>query len=162
MKQKIKINDLKPNENNPRYIKDIKFVKLLQSIKQSPSFMEMNPIKVDENMLILGGNMRFKACKHLGWKELPFEVFTREMAIQNNVEREKLGIDVASYEDQCKEYIIKDNVGFGEWDFDVLANQFDIELLEDWGLEIPGLNIDESEDDEQKEENEDVCELCGK
>lgn len=149
MKQKININDLKPNENNPRYIKDVKFVKLLQSIKQSPSFMEMNPIKVDENMLILGGNMRFKACKHLGWTEVPFEIFTKEMADQNNAERQRQGIDVASYEDQCKEYIVKDNVGFGEWDFDILANQFILEDLENWGLDVPDINLENLEDGDE-------------
>jgi len=125
--------------------------------------MKMNPIKVDENMLILGGNMRFKACKHLKWSEVPFEVFTREMANQNNDERQKQGIDVASYEDQCKEYIVKDNSGFGEWDWDILANEWDTKQLIDWGIDLPVFDL--PIDDEKPKENDDdkeICEMCGK
>ena len=131
----VKISKVKPNENNPRLIKDSKFKKLVTSITQSPAFMELNPLKVDENMRILGGNMRYKACLELNMKEVQINVFTKEHADTNNIARKKNGIKEATYEEQCKEFIIKDNVGYGEHDWDILANDWDIKELEDWGLD---------------------------
>jgi len=136
MAKKIKLSELIPNDKNPRFIKDGKFKKLLNSIKQSPSFMDMNPIKVDEDMVILGGNMRYRACKDLKWKEVPYEIFTKEMAEKNNIEREKQGIETATYKQQCNEYIIKDNIGYGEWDWDILANEWDNTQLDEWALDV--------------------------
>lgn len=133
---KKKITQLKPNKNNPRLIKDSKFKKLVTSITQSPAFMELNPIKVDEDMRILGGNMRYKACLELKIKEVPINVFTKAHADINNIAREKNGIETATYEEQCNEFIIKDNVGYGEHDWDVLANSWDNKKLEQWGMDV--------------------------
>ena len=137
----MKLSQLKANPNNPRLIKDDKFKKLVKSIKQSPSFMLLNPIKVDEDMMILGGNMRFKACLELKWKEAPVEIFTREHAAQNNKSRQESGEPEATYEEQCREFIIKDNVGYGENDWDILANEWDPVQLEEWGMDLPGFDI---------------------
>tara|TARA_R110000803_G_scaffold57599_5_gene115572 strand:+ start:2555 stop:3085 length:531 start_codon:yes stop_codon:yes gene_type:complete len=115
---KIKISKIKTNLNNPRLIKDQKFNKLVESIKNFPEMLRLRPIVVDENNIILGGNMRYKACIEAGLKEV--------YAIQAD--------DLT--EDQKKEFIIKDNVGFGEWDWDILANQFENVELNNWGLDV--------------------------
>ena len=115
----MKINKLKPNKTNPRVIKSPKFKKLVQSIKEFPEMLDLRPIVVDENMTILGGNMRYKACLEAGIKDVPVKIAE--------------GLS----EEQKQEFIIKDNVGFGEWDWDVLANEWDVKSLSDWGLDIP-------------------------
>jgi len=117
--QKVKINAIKSNPNNPRLIKDDKFHKLVKSIKEFPQMLELRPIVVNDEMVILGGNMRHKACIEAGLKEVTI-VKAKDLT-----------------EEQQKEFIIKDNVGFGEWDWDVLANEWDTESLEDWGLDLP-------------------------
>ena len=126
MKQKVNIASVKENPDNPRFIKDSKFKKLVKSIKAFPEMLEKRPIVVDENMIVLGGNMRLKACKSAGL----FEVW----------------IDIAEgwTEEQKKEFIVKDNVGFGEWDWDILANEWNTEQLADWGLDVwqPDLDAD--------------------
>ena len=117
MKQLIKISQVKSNPNNPRLIKNDKFKKLVKSVQEFPEMLELRPIVVDENMIVLGGNMRLKACKEAGLKEVWIEVaegFT---------------------EQQKKEFTIKDNVGFGEWEWDMLANEWEQTELEDWGLD---------------------------
>lgn len=113
-----KIGKVKPNPDNPRVLKDDKFQKLKKSIDEFPQMMELRPIVVDENMMILGGNMRYRACQDLKLKEVPV------------VKAENLT------EEQKKEFIIKDNVSFGEWDWDALANDWDAADLPDWGLEV--------------------------
>jgi hypothetical protein len=115
----MKINLIKPNPNNPRIIKDDKFKKLVQSIKDFPQMLELRPIVIDENNIVLGGNMRLKACQELGLKDVP-TIYAKDLT-----------------EDQQKEFIIKDNVGFGEWNWDELANDWDEELLVEWGLDLP-------------------------
>ena len=127
MKQKVKIGNVIPNEKNPRYIRDPKFNKLVSSIKGFPEMLEKRPIVVDENMIVLGGNMRLNACKKAGLKEV--------------------WIDVAEgwSEKQKSEFIIKDNVGFGEWDWEVLANEWNTQLLEDWALDLPGFDVNEDD-----------------
>ncbi len=120
-----KISAIKRNPNNPRILKDDKFVKLTQSIKDFPQMLEIRPIVVNDDMVVLGGNMRLKACKEAGLKEVP--------VIKVN--------DLT--EEQQREFIIKDNVGFGEWDWDLLANEWDTDLLEDWGLELDFNPVDE-------------------
>lgn len=115
---KIKVSKIKSNTNNPRLIKDQKFKKLVESIKEFPEMLKLRPIVVDENNIILGGNMRYKACIEAGLKEL--------YVIQADDLTEK----------QKKEFIIKDNVGFGEWDWDILANEFDNSQLNEWGLDV--------------------------
>ena len=127
MKQKVKIGNVIPNEKNPRYIRDPKFNKLVSSIKGFPEMLEKRPIVVDENMIVLGGNMRLNACKKAGLKEV--------------------WIDVAEgwSEKQKSEFIIKDNVGFGEWDWEILANEWNTQLLEDWALDLPGFDVNEED-----------------
>jgi hypothetical protein len=115
----VDISKVKGNTNNPRIIKDDKFRKLVKSIKEFPEMLELRPIVVDENYIVLGGNMRLKACIEAGLKEV------------NILIADKLT------EDQKQEFIVKDNVGFGEWDWDMIANEWDTELLEDWGLDLP-------------------------
>jgi ParB-like chromosome segregation protein Spo0J len=117
--QQVKIGEVKNNPKNPRLIKDDKFRKLVKSIQEFPQMLELRPIVVDENNIVLGGNMRLKACKEAGLKE----VFI--------VKAEGLT------ELQKDEFIVKDNVGFGEWDWDMLANEWDTELLDEWGLDVP-------------------------
>lgn len=123
----VKIKEVKTNPNNPRFIKDDKFKKLVRSIKEFPEMLELRPIVVDKDNIVLGGNMRLRACKEAGLKEVHI------------VKADQLT------EEQQREFIIKDNVGFGEWDWDNLANEWDTEKLEDWGLELPlGTDILES------------------
>jgi ParB-like chromosome segregation protein Spo0J len=117
--EKVKISDVKTNPKNPRLIKDEKFKKLVKSIIEFPQMLELRPIVVDENNIVLGGNMRLKACKEVGLKEV-FIVRANDLT-----------------EQQKDEFIVKDNVGFGEWDWDMLANEWDAELLNDWGLYVP-------------------------
>lgn len=132
----VKIRSITPNPDNPRLIKNEKYKLLLHSVKVSPAFMLMNPIKVDLDNMILGGNMRYKACMELKKKEVPIEVFTREHAEINNKARRKEGIKEATYEEQCLEFIIKDNISFGEHDWDVLGNEWDEVELKEWGLDV--------------------------
>ena len=114
----VKLKYLKKNPNNPRHIKTEKYKKLVNSIKEFPEMLKIRPIVVNEDMIVLGGNMRLKACKDAGLKTVP-------IIKANNLTPE-----------QQKEFIIKDNVGFGSWDWDILANEWDTEQLEDWGLEV--------------------------
>jgi len=116
---KVKISEVKGNPKNPRLIKDDKFRKLVKSIQEFPQMLELRPIVVDENNIVLGGNMRLKACKEAGLKEVYI------VKADNLTEQQK------------DEFIVKDNVGFGEWDWDMLANEWDTELLNDWGLFVP-------------------------
>jgi hypothetical protein len=116
----ISINDLKSNPNNPRIIKDDKFKKLVESVKSFPEMLSIRPVVCNADMIVLGGNMRFAACKEVGIKELP-------VIIADNLT-----------EEQQREFIIKDNVSGGEWDWDVLANDWDAAMLVEWGLDMGG------------------------
>ncbi len=127
----IKLSKIKNNPNNPRLIKDDKFKKLCESIKALPKMMELRPIVVDENFVVQGGNMRLKALNELGYKEIP-ETWVKEAKNFS--------------EDELKEFIIKDNVGFGEWDWDMLANEWDAIQLNDWGLDVPKFEIQDYSD----------------
>ena len=115
--KKIKISEIKLNPNNPRLIKDDKFAKLVKSVKDFPEMLDIRPIVVNSDMIILGGNMRFRACKEAGLKEIP------------------VIIAEGLTEQQQKEFLIKDNVAGGEWDWDMLANEWEAEQLSEWGLE---------------------------
>ena len=119
MKQQIKLYKIKGNPQNPRIIKNDKFKKLVKSIKEFPEMLEKRPIVVDENMMVLGGNMRLKASKDAGLKEV--------------------WIDIAEgwTEEQKNEFVVKDNVNFGDWDWDILANEWNVLELEDWGVKVP-------------------------
>ena len=115
---KVSIKDIKPNPNNPRLVKDDKFKKLVQSIKDFPQMLDIRPIVVNKDMIVLGGNMRLKACKEAGLSEIPI------------IKAEDLT------EEQQREFIIKDNVGYGEWDWNILKDEWDLEKLDEWGLDI--------------------------
>ena len=117
--KKVSITEVKPNGTNPRIIKDAKFKQLVQSIQEFPEMLELRPIIVNSDMVILGGNMRYKACMDAGIKQIP-------IMIADSLDEAKQ-----------KEFIVKDNVGFGEWDWDVLANEWDVEELAHWGLDLP-------------------------
>lgn len=119
-----KINNIKLNPNNPRLIKDDKFKKLVQSIKDFPEMLNIRPIVLNKDMIILGDNMRYKACKEAGLKEVP--VIITDLS-----------------EEKQREFLIKDNTSGGEWDWEVLANEWDNEELESWGLDIPYFGADE-------------------
>jgi DNA modification methylase len=127
----VNINKVRTNPNNPRIIKDDKFQKLVKSIQEFPQMLEIRPIVVNDEMIVLGGNMRLKACQEAGIKEIPI------------IKASNLT------EEQQKEFIIKDNVGFGEWDWNDLANNWDSDKLEEWGLDIPGFEgkVLEAEED---------------
>jgi len=136
--EKVKISNIKTNPNNPRVLKDDKFTKLVQSIKTFPKMLEIRPIVVNDDMIVLGGNMRLKACKEAGLKEV-------HIIKASNLT-----------EEQQREFIIKDNVGFGEWDWDMIANEWDTEEVESWGLDIPV--FDNEEELEAEEDDYDVPE----
>jgi ParB-like chromosome segregation protein Spo0J len=126
---KVSIKEIKPNPNNPRLVKDDKFAKLVKSIKDFPQMLDIRPIVVNKDMIVLGGNMRLKACKEAGLKEIPI------------IKAEDLT------EEQQREFIIKDNVGYGEWDWELIAKEWDTEKLNDWGLDIPDFAIAPTEDE---------------
>ena len=119
----MNINEIKPNPSNPRIIKDDKFKKLVKSIQDFPQMLELRPIVIDENNIVLGGNMRLKACIEAGLTDVPVKQ-AKELT-----------------EEQKKEFIVKDNVGYGEWDWDDLANNWDEQLLTEWGLDIPNFEV---------------------
>jgi hypothetical protein len=140
--EKINIKLLISNPNNPRIIKDEKFRKLVTSIQEFPKMLEIRPIVVNEDMIVLGGNMRLKACIAAGLKEVP--------VIQIN--------DLT--EEEQKQFIIKDNVSGGEWDWSMLANEWDAEELDAWGLDVwqKPADVDYSilDDDDVSEQLEDM------
>ena len=131
--EKVKISEVSNNPNNPRVLKDDKFKKLVNSIKGFPQMLEIRPIVVNNEMIVLGGNMRLKACIEAGLKEV-------HIIKAENLTKE-----------QQDEFIIKDNVGFGEWDWDMIANEWDTEEVEAWGLDIPvfddPIELEAEEDD---------------
>jgi len=126
--KEVKINSVKANKDNPRIIKDDKFRKLVKSIEEFPEMLKLRPIVVNNEMVVLGGNMRLKACKEAGLKNVHI------------IKAEDLT------EEQQKQFIVKDNVGFGQWDWDMLANEWQPEELSDWGLDVwqPETEVDYS------------------
>lgn len=162
--QKVKISQIKLNPNNPRIIRDDNFAKLVKSVKDFPEMLNIRPIVVNKDMIILGGNMRYKACKEAGLKEIPIII-----------------TDLS--EDKQREFLIKDNTSGGEWDWEVLTNEWDAEELSEWGLDLntfqsSDINLDDffeenniSEDKQEKftitleysqEDYAEVIELFGK
>lgn len=133
----LKINEIKINPNNPRLIKDVNFKRLVQSVTDFPEMLNLRPIVVNKDMVILGGNMRYKACIEAGIKEVP-------VIIADNLTPE-----------QENEFLIKDNVSGGEWDWDILANVWNAEELENWGLNIPIFIEDQDIDFDNINSNED-------
>ena len=133
MKQQVKISKVKGNPNNPRIIKNDKFKKLVKSIKDFPEMLKLRPIVVDEDMMVLGGNMRLRASKDAGLKEVWIEVAE--------------GLT----EEQKKEFIVKDNVGFGEWDWAMLGNEWNTIKITEWGLDVWENQDDKNELDAELE-----------
>ena len=131
----MKLSHIKPNPNNPRLIKDDKFQKLVNSIREFPKMMELRPMVVNSDNIVLGGNMRLKALKELGYKDIPDEWV-------------KSAKDLT--EDEARRFIISDNVGFGEHDWEILKNEWDVDELNEWGLEIPDFDVEplEAEEDD--------------
>lgn len=127
----VPIWKVKNNPNNPRLVKDDKFKKLVKSIQDFPDMLDKRPIIVNEDMIVLGGNMRLKACNEAGLKEVPIIVTNWT-------------------EEQQRQFIIKDNLGYGEWDWDMIANEWDVNEINDWGLDIPDFNkeiiLDDADD----------------
>ncbi len=119
MVKHLPIGKVKPNKDNPRFIRDEKFTKLVKSLREFPDMAQLRPLIVNAEMVVLGGNMRLKAMQELKWETVP-------VIVAENLTAE-----------QQAEFVIKDNVGFGEWNWEMLANQWDAELLTDWGLDIP-------------------------
>lgn len=123
----IDVKKVKSNPNNPRIIKDDKFKKLVASIQEFPKMLEIRPIVVNDDMIVLGGNMRLKACIQAGLKQVPI------IKVSDLTEQEQ------------KQFIIKDNVSGGEWDWSMLANEWDVTELEDWGLSVGGFDLNSDE-----------------
>lgn len=134
--KKVNINKLKYQAGNPRIIKDERFKKLVKSIEEFPKMLELRPMVYNpETMEVMGGNMRLKALRELGYKDVPENWLKSAETLT---------------EDEKKRFIIVDNVGFGEWEWDMLQDEWDVADLEDWGLEVPEFEMDEleaSEDD---------------
>lgn len=145
--QDVPISSVKPNPNNPRIIRDDKFKKLVESIKGFPAMLRIRPIVVNDDMVILGGNMRLRACQEAGLKSLPI-----------------IKASDLTPEEQ-REFIIKDNVGFGEWDWNMLANEWDSDELSSWGVDVPSINESEEILDEKEISGElpteHICPKCG-
>jgi len=137
------INEIKPNPNNPRIIKDHKFKQLIKSIQDFPQMLELRPIVIDENNMVLGGNMRLKACIEAGMTDVP-------VIHANNLS-----------EAQKKEFIVKDNVGYGEWEWDALANEWNIEDLDNWGLDIPAFANNDIDQPKDNAVGGTTCPNCG-
>lgn len=130
----MEIKDIYINPKNPRYIRDERFKKLKESIKGFPKMMKLRPIVVDDNGMILGGNMRYLAIKDLGYQEIPDGWVIKASELT---------------EEERKRFKIVDNIPFGDWDYDKLANEWELEELQDWGVEIPEVEME----DEEKIEN---------
>lgn len=132
----IRLNSLFSNPNNPRVIKDHKFDKLVDNIRRYPALLAVRPIVVESrrNPMILGGNMRFAALQHIGYTKIPdsWVRYADELTPE-----------------ECQAFIILDNVGFGEWDMDALANEWSAEQLSDWGVDLPRLDTDYDDEGEQ-------------
>jgi hypothetical protein len=143
----MKLSNLKANPDNPRVIRDHKFEKLCNSIKEFQKMMELRPIVVDKDDMVLGGNMRLEALKVLGYKEIPDSWVKKASDLT---------------EEEKQQFIIKDNVGFGEWDWETLANKWEEEKLSEWGLDAPvwateDIDVDsffEEANDDEKEKPE--------
>ena len=140
----MKLKDIKPNPNNPRVIRDYKFQKLKQSITEFPKMLSLRPMVIDENNVVLGGNMRLRVLQELGFNDIDEAWVKRSSDLT---------------EEEKKRFIIADNVSFGEWDWDTLANDWDVVDLEAWGLDIPFYDEEVKQDESKEEEEMNVIEL---
>jgi len=143
----MKLKDIKSNPNNPRIIKDERFEKLKKSIKEFPKMMALRPMVINQDNIVLGGNMRLKALKELGYTELPNEWVKRAEDLTD---------------EEARRFIIADNVGFGEHDWDILANQWDSIELRDWGLEGFPFEIETKEQEIKEDKQIEICDKCGR
>lgn len=132
--ERVDIRQVRSNPDNPRFIKGDKFEKLVKSIREFPQMLELRPIVVNKDMVVLGGNRRLKACEEAGIEQVPI-IFADNLT-----------------EEQQKEFIIKDNSSFGEWDWDILANEWDIDMLNDWGIDVPNFDVEDSIDETPEKE----------
>ena len=133
------IGEVRLNPDNPRIIRDEKFKKLVRSLSAFPTMSLVRPLVIDENNVVLGGNMRLRAMQESGWTEVPV-------------------IQVTDWsEDKKREFIAKDNIGYGEWNWEVLANEWDVVELEEWGLDVP--KIDETTEIDEQEADPTVLEV---
>jgi ParB-like chromosome segregation protein Spo0J len=135
----MKLKDIKPNPNNPRVLRDDKFQKLKQSITEFPKMLSLRPMVIDENNVVLGGNMRLRALQELGFNDIDEAWVKRSSDLT---------------EEEKKRFIIADNVAFGEWDWDALANDWEVVDLEAWGLDIP--QFDERGEIDYSDKNKEV------
>ena len=145
--KRVKPNEPKPNEHNPRYINKANFKKLVNSLKEFPEMLEVRPLVVDENMIVLGGNMRLKAIIEAGFTE----VWVHQ---------------VEGWSDEKKnEFIIKDNSNFGSWDWEILANEWNMQKIVDWGVDLPKEMFADEDDpvqnNVQDELPKEICPTCG-
>ncbi len=143
----VKISEPKPNEHNPRYINKANFKKLVNSLKEFPKMLEVRPLVVDENMIVLGGNMRLKALIEAGFKEVLIH-------------------QVLDWtDDEKNQFIIKDNSSFGSWDWEILANEWNMQKIVDWGVDLPKEMFAENDDpiqqNTQEEIPKEICPTCG-
>jgi len=140
----MNINEIRPNPSNPRYITDDKFKQLVDSIRSFPQMLELRPLVIDENNTVLGGNMRLRACIEAGLLDVPVKQvmnFTKE---------------------QKEEFVIKDNLAFGAWDWDTLANEWSVSALVDWGLDLPTFDKEVPEPKDETNVKEPItCPNCG-
>lgn len=150
----IQLKNIKKNPNNPRKINEAKFAKLLNSIKEFPKMMALRPIIVNDDNIVLGGNMRLKALEELGYKEVPKEWVKKASDLTD---------------EEARRFIISDNVGYGEWDWELLNVEWDTEQLSDWGLdafEYEPFNEDIDdffvEHEHEHKEKELLCPHCGR
>ena len=146
MKRLEKIYKLRKHPENPRVIKDAKFQLLVDSIKDFPEMLEKRPLVVNEDLQVLGGNMRLRAAQEAGLKEIWIDVAQGWSINKQN------------------EFIIKDNSNFGDWDWDVLANSWEVNDLKDWGLNMPVMFEGDLDFDTERTETDNKlkCEHCGK
>ena len=143
----MNISKIKSNPKNPRVIRDDRFIKLKNSIREFPHMMELRPMVVNSENIVLGGNMRLKALKELGYTDIPDEWIKRADVLTADEERR---------------FIIADNVGFGDHDWDALANEWDVNELIDWGLEGFPFDADEIEEPIKEDKQIEICDKCGK
>ena len=162
----VKISQLVENKDNPRYITKPAFEKLVKSILNFPRMLKIRPIVVDGNYKVLGGNMRLKALERIEEMQATeiraslesLQTYNRKTELERanllQYWKEWQENPVASVicvgqmtEEEQREFVIKDNIGFGEWNFDILANEWDDVQLSEWGMNLP-----QPEDTEEKEE----------
>lgn len=167
--KELKISAIKPNPSNPRVIKDYKFHKLVKSLLVLPQMMELRPIVVNNENIVLGGNMRLKALQHIASLTEADRLKIMQSADNYNQKSEEEKVQICEFwhkfsasksilvciadsltDAEQREFIVKDNAGFGEWDWEELANEWDSEELNDWGVDMPDFSVEEDEKETEK------------